>query len=387
LVNLGCVNQLLNTITSSNIDDKIQTHLINILKALCLNDKGRKELFSGNNISTLLSQLQRSEVLLIFHSLTKDEGFVSSLSDDQLTNIIQSFLKIISSRNQESTFIMLDIISKISKNSYNANVLLVKFGLIPVFYQFLRNDNLMIITCELLSNISTISEIHHIFLEQGILEALLEILQSILSPRTIEIDLLSQKVPPFQAPSEMSAEDKLRLVERILSSLTNLSLNETNRKMIENETNIKIILSMVLENQSPQILSKCLDILTNLSYDEIVRKTILQSEFIMNLFELLSEHVSLTTNILSFLIRLTTDKINAQIFRDYGVMPLVSLLSNTNDYIVIQSLQIFSNLIRYDECRIIIQSYIDYQVLSELKSKSNIGVSMMAKEILRYIGK
>jgi len=387
MVDLDLVNILLKLITSNKLDEKVHSHCVNILKTLCSDERGRVELFSKDIISELISQIHQSELLFIVHILAKeDQKFANSLSEEHLSVMVPLFIKQISSTNvpMEIRLIILDILSKLTNYSNKARNFVIKIGITPILYELLRNDEYILLTTEIISNLSVNSEAKVILVEQGTLKALLEILHSVYIPQSNEIDLLSQQTLPFQAPTNITVEDKVKLVNNILQTISRLSLYESNRQYLE-EVNYLTIFFGILEGSYTNLISLSLKIITNLSYDGHIRNSF-DSKQICKLFELLSEQPSLTLPILSLLLVITQDKIEGEILRDFGLMPLLSLLSNPNDLILSQTLHILLNLIHFDICRNIVQSYMDYEVLNELGRNPNIIISSLSLELIDYLG-
>lgn len=90
-----------------------------------------------------------------------------------------------------------------------------------------------------------------------------------------------------------------------------------------------------------------------------------------------------------------------EVLREHGMMPLVSLMSNPNDYIVTQSLNILCNLVRYgtflgvaiprltpapDSSREVVQTYLDKTALLEVVTSPNPIVSQLARELKLILG-
>ena len=127
---------------------------------------------------------------------------------------------------------------------------------------------------------------------------------------------------------------------------------------------------------------------------------------IRRLFALLASSRSqkLTSQILSLVQNLTRDdERNMDIIRDEGMMPLVSLLSNDDDYVVTQALLIIKNLVHFgtessvfyhikhtyrflDASREMVKTYIDQKVLTDLLSSPSATIKQLATSAKHILG-
>jgi len=82
-----------------------------------------------------------------------------------------------------------------------------------------------------------------------------------------------------------------------------------------------------------------------------------------------------------------TDR-NMSIIVNQGIMPIVSLLSNSNDYIVTQALFILSNLARFSSAYNGLRVFVDREVLDDLirTSAKNSSVSLLAGNLKFLLG-
>lgn len=113
---------------------------------------------------------------------------------------------------------------------------------------------------------------------------------------------------------------------------------------------------------------------------------------------------------------LTRDDRNSEIVRDHGILPLVSLISNGNDYIILQTLLVLLNLTHYgthpillhptfilarlcltpnpphlthflaDESRQMVSMYLDKEVLQSLFSSNNITLRQLSHALNHSLG-
>jgi hypothetical protein len=122
--------------------------------------------------------------------------------------------------------------------------------------------------------------------------------------------------------------------------------------------------------------------------DEI-RNALFQIQGILTkLFQLLSSttDIELQTELLAVLQIVSEDSRCVDEMFNEGVMPIVSLLSNTNHAIIIPTLYILHNLLHFDKLREVMATYIDISVLEELIKSNNPLISRLAFQLKTILG-
>eukprot|EP01130_Rhizamoeba_saxonica_P017389 TRINITY_DN8412_c0_g1_i1.p1 TRINITY_DN8412_c0_g1~~TRINITY_DN8412_c0_g1_i1.p1 ORF type:complete len:1536 (-),score=318.52 TRINITY_DN8412_c0_g1_i1:43-4185(-) len=369
-------------------DEPLQTftQILSALKTLVNYSEVRSFLLSSSTYN-IFSDISRPENMSIVNTLLlADSSFINKVGEENLEALITHF---ISSVNDSSS---LEILSSLCKSS-SARKILIEKNFLTSLSQLVRNPNSQIQSMEIIGNLALDTDAKQLMREEGIIIGILELLNSLFAPPTKKepINLLSQNIP-LVAPENLSGKEKYHLIKNILYTLKHLALSEDNREFIRENDAIPIILGFIVNyNQSIiGLLPECIQLCDNLCYDREIRTLFHQPDIMIKLFELLSEEAEnddLTSKILSLINNLTRDEVNGEILRDYGMMPLVSLLSTHNDHIVIQALFIIVNLIRYDDLRNITRSYVDINILNELANhQNNISIKTLASNIQLILG-
>jgi len=303
----------------------------------------------------------------------------------------------------------LKIISSISRSNTVLQPLLFQFNIADILVQLLADKTIIVDVVEILGNLAIQTTAKTKFRSDGILRKLLDLLTSCRPPAgaipapNVVVDLLlasEPEKPVAPAPIDLEAPLKQQLEEKLLGAIGILSLSEANRQEIQAHPFAISVISTILSSttstnanssaQDNELLVSCVTLVDNLFYDAQCRRYFQEHLIMRRLFSLLSTSPSqkLTSQLLSLLQHLTRDDIekNIEVIRNDGMMPLVSLLSNDNEYVVTQAMLIINNLLRFDSSREMVKTYVEPKTLTDLTSSANATIKYLATTAKQILG-
>jgi hypothetical protein len=201
-------------------------------------------------------------------------------------------------------------------------------------------------------------------------------------------------------PAPTNSRDDWLLRDNVLLALFHLSLSEQNRDALSKLNAIPQVLSPLLALSTDavpnaltlplqQTLVHVLRLLRSLLYHHEIRGVVFNTQGLLpKLFELLSAttNTELQAEVLAVLQTLTEDMHYCGDLLNEGMMPIVSLLSNANDAIVLPTLYILHNLLHFDQFREVMLTYIDIPVLESLTKSSNSLVARLSTHLKVILG-
>jgi hypothetical protein len=200
---------------------------------------------------------------------------------------------------------------------------------------------------------------------------------------------------------------KLKPIPHILSPLLSLktealSNNTTSLSLQQSLIHILRLLCSLLYNRMLQfnefhsllfslslLSSPLLILIVFVRCADDIRNAVFDIEGVLSkLFELLSSTTSaeLQIEVLSVLQTLCADIRCSRDFLNEGMMPLVSLLSNANQAIVISTLHILHHLLHFDQLREALRTYIDLPILEGLTNSPNPLIARLASQLKVILG-
>eukprot|EP01127_Copromyxa_protea_P019356 TRINITY_DN624_c0_g1_i1.p1 TRINITY_DN624_c0_g1~~TRINITY_DN624_c0_g1_i1.p1 ORF type:complete len:1644 (+),score=307.65 TRINITY_DN624_c0_g1_i1:466-4932(+) len=390
-------------------DELTHKHVVTTLKKMIKSPDCREQMKRSNECMSVLFESTgdagvRYAVLEIISELAQQDS--SALAHVPEGSMMQ-LLKVVTDELPSSTSkpLLLELLTQLSVGSFQIRKMLL--GL-PSFFSILlvtlnnesvENKSARLKSINLIGALSLASEGKSQIRSEGLLSVLLTLLRSHTSASSATyVNLLGSDLVVSSPTSEEEESDvDVEMRYSIVKALGALSLSEENRKLIfECQEAPQLILGFII-NTSPgqterkdNFLVDCLALTKNLVYNVDCKNFFCNNNLLQRLFSLLSESScdKLTFNILSLIHDLTRDgrEGEGEVVREYGMMPLVALMSSPNDYIITQSLQILCNLVRFDTSREVVQTYMDKSVLLELVTSPNLIVTQLAKELKFILG-
>jgi len=349
----------------------------------------------------------RYAVLEIFETLSdQDSKFADFLQQEQLGYLLQISVSELMISDGQSQRIVLTIIANLSKSSNLVRSIMLEHNVLSTLQTFITDSSVLIQITAIIRNLALVTTAKAQIRESGLLTLLIDLLVSSHTPeQTISktnepvFDLL-QIEPQKPVPPSLVNFDETKTVElkeQLIGALVTLSYSELNREAIhQNSTALAIVVDILVKhslamnetNEESELLFNTLALIDNLLFDSNCREYFHDCQILRPLFLVLSSSSSqrLTSQILTLIQKLTHDERNNDIVRDNGMMPLVSSMSNPNEYIVTQALLIISNLIRFDASREMVRTYIDKTVLEELLVLPNVTIQQLAHSIKHILG-
>uniref|UniRef100_A0A6B2KWH6 WW domain-containing protein n=1 Tax=Arcella intermedia TaxID=1963864 RepID=A0A6B2KWH6_9EUKA len=404
LVELGALGGLVQLL-SSQVDERIRTIAVNILRLISENASCRAEILGnrpclGSLVVALADQETRKDVLEIFERLSigGDGKFVEVLEMEQLSFLLQTLFNEASNQNSSLRQLALLIISNLSKSSNSVKTILFQHDVLKILQQFLSERSLAINAVQIIGNLAVSTEAKSRIKEAGLLTILLDLFVSIqepyTSPKSSNMENLLQV--DSRQPLNFSEEERVSLQISLLATLVHLSYSEYSRRVISQTTVPRLMVeSLMKQCQQPdstarnEFIFNALSFLQNMILDDECLSYFLTCQISVPLYVIFSTSTShkinvLLLNLLQYLSHYEKNN-EVTILENYG-LPLFASLSNSDPFIVISVLTIIANLIRLDACREVVKSFLDKTVLAGLVEHSNVTIQLKASMIKDALG-
>jgi len=349
----------------------------------------------------------KNAVLEIFETLSdQDSKSADFLQEEQLGYLLQILVSELMTSNGQSRRVALTIIANLSSSSNLVRSIMLQHNVLSTLQTFITDSSVLIQIIAIVRNLAIVTTAKAQIRESGLLTLLIDLLvsshapeQSISKTNEPVFDLLQVEPQKPVPPSLVNFDEEktVELEQQLIGALVTLSYSELNREAIhQNSTALSIVVDILVNhtttmnetNTESELLFNTLALIDNLLFDSNCREYFHSCQILRPLFSVLSSSASqrLTSQILTLIQKLTHDERNNDIVRDNGMMPLVSSMSNPNEYIVTQALLIISNLIRFDASREMVRTYVDKAVLEELLVLPNVTIQQLAHSIKHILG-